>query len=152
MDKSIDSWKVKHGHFIGTKKCSKTYMVWSSMKSRCNNKNHHAYNSYGGRNIKICNRWNDYVNFLEDMGDKPEGLSLDRIDNNGDYSLDNCRWATRSEQQRNKKNTRLNEIAVKVIRYMFEVKGYGHTRIGRAMNLTREHIRDIVTYRIWREV
>lgn len=77
------------------------------MKARCYNKNHHAYHRYGGRGIKVCERWlNDSGQFVRDMGLKPSPIhSLDRIDPNGDYSPENCRWATHAQQALNKRNT-----------------------------------------------
>lgn len=86
---------------------SKTYRCWSNMLSRCNSKNNPNYQRYGGRGIKVCDRWKIFANFLEDMGDKPSRLSLDRIDNNKGYSKENCRWATTKEQSR---NTRANIV------------------------------------------
>ena len=73
------------------------------MKTRCNNPKHRRYSDYGGRGIKVCERWMDFNNFLADMGERPEGLTLDRIDPNGNYEPGNCRWATDSVQQTNKR-------------------------------------------------
>ena len=81
------------------------YSLWGSMRSRCGTPTNKDYKNYGARGIKVCDRWKeDFLNFLEDMGKKPSPeLSLDRIDNNGDYEPSNCRWATKSEQQLNKR-------------------------------------------------
>ncbi len=92
-----------HGHSMnGTR--SKTYTVWEQMRQRCNDSNASNYKNYGGRGIKVYQRWRSFENFLEDMGERPPGLTLDRIDNNGDYCKENCKWSTHKEQQRNMRN------------------------------------------------
>ena len=84
---------------------SPTYSSWAGMKSRCLNPNDSRYNSYGGRGIKVCDRWMDYRNFLEDMGARPEGMSIEREDVNGNYELSNCCWATSKQQRANQRKS-----------------------------------------------
>lgn len=82
------------------------YRVWANMRQRCYSRYCPEYENYGGRGIKVCKEWEDFENFYEDMDDPPEDdMSLDRIDNDGDYCKENCRWATQKEQARNKQNT-----------------------------------------------
>lgn len=88
-----------------------TYTVWSMMKQRCYNPAHKAYARYGGRGIVVCDRWrNSFAAFLADMGERPGDLTLDRINNDGPYAPENCRWATRIQQGRNMRNNRRIEI------------------------------------------
>jgi hypothetical protein len=83
------------------------YEAWHGIKSRCLNKSNKAYSYYGGRGITICDRWlNSYENFVTDMGRRPKGMSLDRIDNDGGYEPGNCRWATWQQQAENTKRSR----------------------------------------------
>ena len=89
------------------------YKPWTAMKYRCDNPNNSVYYKYGGRGIKVCNRWYDFALFMDDMGDRPDGTSIDRIDNDGDYTTENCRWATSHEQSRNKRSNRIIRFAGK---------------------------------------
>ena len=75
----------------------KDYKMWVGLFTRCNNPRVKIYKYYGGKGVKVCERWNNFSLFLEDMGDRPEGLQLDRINNNGDYEKSNCRWVTPKE-------------------------------------------------------
>jgi hypothetical protein len=83
------------------------------MKSRCNSKTNRAYEKYGGRGITVCDEWSDFVGFYKDMGDRPDGTTLDRIDNDKGYYKDNCRWADRSTQQSNRGLFKNNKTGMK---------------------------------------
>lgn len=99
--------RTKHGAYMNGVEKPEHY-VWRSMMSRCYNPNTENYKYYGARGIKVCKRWHDYRNFISDMGERPsKEHSLDRINNNSDYKPSNCKWSTRSEQQKNKASTRI---------------------------------------------
>lgn len=93
---------TKHGGAAGFRK-SGTYSSWANMFQRCSNPNQKAYRNYGGRGIQVCSEWVDFRVFLSDMGERPEGLTLDRLDVNQGYSKANCRWASLEEQAVNRR-------------------------------------------------
>lgn len=103
--------KTKHGERIGGGKKTPEFEAWSGIKKRCYNPKSTSYKNYGGRGIKVCDRWlNSFENFLEDMGRKPDlKHSIERKDFNGDYEPLNCVWASREAQSRNKRTNRFYE-------------------------------------------
>lgn len=104
--KSCGCLRRKHGHTssFGKRQMSPTYRSWDHMLNRCTNKNSHSFKNYGGRGITVCERWMKFENFLEDMGIRPDGLTLDRTDNELGYFPENCRWATWKVQNNNRRN------------------------------------------------
>ena len=93
--------RKRRGHSSGGK-LSRTYVSWHNMKQRCRDPGDTSYSRYGERGITFCERWLDFNNFIADMGERPDGLTLDRIDNDSDYNQTNCRWVTRKEQANNR--------------------------------------------------
>ena len=134
----LKDFKVTHGMTS-----SDTYTTWEKMKGRCKNPNDDRYKDYGGRGIEVCEKWDKFEGFLEDMGERPAGTTIDRVDNDGNYEKKNCIWATPKEQGRNTRSNRM-------IRYRGEVKcvsawaeslGMNHStlrkRIDRGFGITR---------------
>lgn len=98
--KKLIARNTKHG-FCGTK----IYIIWRGMIERCSNKNQKSYKDYGGRGITVCKNWSNFINFYKDMGNPPTSKhSIDRVDNNKGYFKENCKWATRIEQNRNSRH------------------------------------------------
>lgn len=111
--KSCGCLAIEHGQAMNRKHGSyrsPAYRSWQRMRARCLNPNHKHFANYGGRGVTVCERWNSFENFLADMGERPEGMTLERIDNSKGYSPDNCRWATRKEQQNNMRRNRILEL------------------------------------------
>jgi len=94
---------------------TRTYRIWRGMINRCENKKMQTYPNYGGRGIGVCARWKRFDTFLADMGPAPAGLSIERKDNNGHYTPDNCRWATQIEQGRNRRTNRLLAVGTLIM-------------------------------------
>lgn len=114
-----------HGHKAET---SATYRCWRAMKQRCQNPAHAHFHQYGGRGVRVCKRWQSFENFLADLGLKPEGRTLDRIDVNGHYSPENCRWATWDTQCNNRRYHREVEYRGRVYRMQALCDHLGVTR------------------------
>lgn len=116
----VRSEQLKNGRSSGCKECYKirfkkevtkhglhtstTYNIWRGIKKRCKLPSHPSYKWYGAKGITYCERWEKFENFLEDMGERPKGLQIDRIDTTGNYNKENCRWVTSKENQNNRIN------------------------------------------------
>jgi hypothetical protein len=119
------------------------------MHNRCSNPNETSYPHYGGRGIKVCERWGKFENFLADMGERPPGLTLDREDNERDYGPDNCKWASRSEQSKNKRNNvhlALNGRTMCLTDWSREI-GVPHQTLSRRLARGWDHTRTLTTKR-----
>jgi len=122
------------------------------MLKRCRDPRHIYFAKYGGRGITVCARWSNFPEFLADMGPRPSlRHSIDRIDNDGNYELSNCRWATPAQQQRNRRDNKLNLDQVTDIRkeYIFGITSY--QKIADKYGVALSHIYNIVKRRVWIE-
>lgn len=132
-----------HGATVGGQTAE--YRSWRGMKERCLNPNHVGYAIYGGRGVKVCDRWlSGFDKFLEDMGPRPAGHSLDRIDPNGDYEPGNCRWANAKEQALNQRTPKLTDEQVAAILRLIEA-GASQWDIAQALGIARGHVANIAT-------
>lgn len=136
--KSCGCWERDFpGHFRHGGTGSLEYEIWCSMKKRCRNPRDKGYPRYGGRGIKYCDRWELFDNFIADMGAKPAPrFTLERIDNDGDYCPENCRWASYTEQARNRSTTRFvtSEGQTKCLSEWAADVGANESRIRRRLN------------------
>lgn len=122
---------------------TREFSIWHGMKNRCNNPNADDYRNYGGRGIKICTRWEaSFENFFYDMGEAPEGMSIDRVDVDGPYSPENCRWATNTQQANNKRTNRSITVdgTTKNVREWERHLGYKHPVIQQRLHRGWEEV------------
>lgn len=138
---------VTHGH--AGRDAGPTYITWAAMIQRCTNESSPGFKNYGGRGITVCERWrNRFSAFLADMGERPPGLTIDRIDNERGYEPSNCRWATKTQQSRNRRGVASPLVAV-LIRQLF-TRGARPTHLARGFGVSRTTVREIADEKIWR--
>ncbi len=132
--KGKEHYAYKHGGASRTKGRDRIYSVWVAMRQRCNDPNDQQYKDYGGRGIFVCKEWDDFSQFLKDMGERPENMQIDRIDNDGNYCKENCRWADITLQANNRRTTRIHVIdGIKV----------KNTELMKLLGMTRDKFRHI---------
>ena len=152
----------KHGHRWKEGK-TPIYSSWCSMKSRCFYPKTNGYARYGGRGIKVCDRWlgvNGFINFLKDMGDRPIGMTLGRKNNDGDYMPRNCRWETKEQQYKNKVNlageachlSKLKKIEVLKIRKLFDSGYRTRVQLAKMFSVHRDNIGFIIRRKTWKHI
>lgn len=134
------------------------YRIYRAMISRCKNPNVKAYKDYGGRGITICDRWlngengeSGFICFTKDMGKRPDGLSIDRIDFNGNYCPENCRWANSKTQGQNTRSTKLTMEQAREIRFKFSLGNISKSQLARDYKISNTNVHDILNNRIWKE-
>lgn len=142
-NKSANGFLCKH---------RRAYDSWKKMLDRCYNNGGASFYRYGARGISVCQRWRDsFSSFLSDMGDPPLGLTLERVNNDGDYSFGNCRWATRVDQARNRRSCKLTIESAKEI-YALAVSGVRRSEIAERFGVSISTITAIKTGKNWPEI
>lgn len=147
MEKKVHG-NTKHGHKPSkTGKPSPTYESWRAMKKRCQNPNHKYYEYYGGRGVEVCESWQDFANFLADMGERPENTTLDRINNDRNYEPKNCRWATRKEQIQNRRDRKDQYLFIAMDSQGTMIASNNQREFARQHGLNDRHINDCLNGR-----
>lgn len=140
---------LRHGHTRG-RKHSPTYESWRAMLARVRYLERDTEQKHAGRGITVCERWQTFDNFLADMGERPAGSTIDRIDNDGNYRPSNCKWSTPTEQARNRRNAKLTfETAVEVAGRM--LAGESSKSVAAVYGLSESLPREILKGRTWKD-
>lgn len=147
--KTCGCCRVKHGQYG-----SRLYKLWSGMIQRCSNPKSARYSRYGGRGIKVCDAWKDFATFSEwaTKNGHQNTLTIDRIDNDGDYCPENCRWVTRIENLRNSTVTKLTVSSVKTIRKCYKKGNISVKELSKKYDVSSSTISSIINNRSWHGV
>lgn len=143
---SVASCGCSRGENTKMYRGDKLYSVWKGMRARCHNHNHKGFKRYGGRGIKVCERWNSFLNFREDMHSSyVDGLHIDRIDNDGNYESSNCRWVTPMVNARSTSRVKLTLDIAKEIRG----SNFPHKKLSEIHNVSIHTIKAVKNNKIW---
>lgn len=146
---------ARHGHTDqtrprdwGDRTSHPLYKMWDGMKRRCRDPKHRDYVNYGARGVTVCDRWDDFWVFLSDMGERPEGCSLDRADNSKGYEPSNCRWATSAQQARNRRTGVVTPQLAEEIKRRAKL-GERAGDIARSLAIHYDHVRNVIVGLSW---
>ena len=139
----LAAWRKAQGGLPHSER-GPVYHSWANMMRRTTHKNDPRYADWGGRGITVCERWRKFENFAADMGTKPPGTTLDRIDNDGNYEPGNCRWATPAQQARNQRRAKLSPQKIEEIRNLYE-QGLRISAISEAVGIRRHTVGTVCT-------
>ncbi len=149
-ESSLRAPSLAHGASRKTSPVHREYRIWKNMHSRCSTPSAKAFERYGGRGITVCDRWRSFENFIADMGPAPtREHTLDRVDNVLGYEPGNCRWATQTQQQRNRTNNKLDEHRAAEIRSLV-AGGMSHGSTAKRFGVSKKLVTEIVAGRAWK--
>lgn len=145
LKKELNScWNIIHGQSRKT-----TYRIWDGMRRRCGDPQNPQYRWYGAKGVTVCDKWQKFAGFFEDMGERPPSMTIDRIDSNGNYEKANCRWSTMTDNLRNRSSVKLTVQKAQEIRDMLAAKAYTQKEIARFYGVDPSIISNINTNKYW---